>query len=1031
MCVWAVPSLFANTLDIEPYPVVSGQDVTVRYDPAGRVLDGTPQVFIHFGFNEWSPTNPTDPPMTFVNGAWEYTISVPGDATQLDVVFNDGFNTWDNNFGADWHIFALGEPSWVLDGSLDADALPVASNDGFTVYAGVRGETLYLAAPAAGGGLDHFIYVSDGLGSQRTANWDKNGTIANWDAFMGNEADNGWSGWFDASGSASIANANYLEGTLNLVEEFGSVPNQIYIAFATFGTNSNESLVNQVPASLDGDSNLEANEYQQIQISSITLGCGESDINNDCEEDGGDYVALENCLAGPDVATCAQGDLDTDADVDITDVAMLMIGVSDDALTAPFVAEDMGIDVTRFWREDANFAELPPSMSMEFPPVVVGPDFGPHIVSPEFFQAGNRQVAYIDIPAGTSLYGTGEIPGSLLRNGKTSEAWNSDRYGWGISNPSLYQSHPWVLAVRPDGTSFGVLADTTYRCRIDLTVDILFAAEGPPFPVYIFEGDTPQEVIIRLTDFIGRISMPPMWALGYQQSRYWPYTDLQAVNLAQEFRNRNMPCDVFWFDIDYMDGFRVFTFDPIRYPDPNWVNDSLHNIGFKSIWMINPGVKAEQGYFVSDSGSAGDHWIYDSQGNWYTGEVWPGQCYFPDFTRPETRTWWAGLYADYMARGIDGVWNDMNEPGIFDGPGHTMPIDCWHRGGGGLPAGPHNQYHNVFGMLMVKASREGILAAKPDKRPFVLSRANFIGGHRYAAMWTGDNTANWDHVAWSVSMMLNIGISAQPFCGPDIGGFIGDGTGDMLARWMGLGTFMPFFRNHQDNQGVNKEPWSFGTAVENSCRTSLQRRYRLLPYLYTLFEEASVNGLPIMRPVFFADLTDPALRDEDVAFLFGADVLVVPNVSEFPGSAPAPDLPSGIWRSVSLVGENAALDVTQPDVRVRGGAILPLGPIMEYTSEKLLDPLTLVVSLDSNGYAEGWLYEDDGDGFDYQAGDYRRARYEAIQVGNNVAVSVAEVQGNRPVISRNVVVEVVTDTGTYTSSGPDTDNGLIATVVLP
>jgi alpha-glucosidase len=562
-------------------------------------------------------------------------------------------------------------------------------------------------------------------------------------------------------------------------------------------------------------------------------------------------------------------------------------------------------------------------------------------------------------------------------------------------------------------------------------MDIIFAAEGPAFPIYLFEGDSPQQVLRRLSDFIGRIALPPLWALGYQQSRYSYSPESYARWVANQFRTRDIPCDVIWFDIDYMDGFRIFTFSPSRFPDPYTLNQDLHAMGYHNVWMINPGVKVESGYFVDDQGSAADHWIYDSSGSWYEGVVWPGPCHFPDYTRPETREWWAGLYADFMAQGVDGVWNDMNEPGIFDGPGHSMPIDCQHRGGGGLPAGPHAQYHNVYGMLMARASREGIQAANPDKRPFVLSRANFIGGHRYAAMWTGDNVATWEHLYYSTPMVLNIGLSGQPFAGPDLGGFADDGTAALFARWMGVGVFMPFCRAHADNQGIDKEPWSFGPSVEATCRTAIQRRYRLLPYFYTLFRESAETGLPVTRPVFFADPDDPDLREEDIAFLLGADLLVVPNVTENPWSAPTPALPDGIWRTLSLVGEDSTSDVNQPDLRLRGGAILPLGPVMEYTGEIPLDPLTLVVSLNEEGTAEGWLYEDAGDGYDYRDGDYRLARYTATRTGSDVTIAVAEVIGERPTPSRQVEIEIVTDAGVVSGSGTDASAGEIATITLP
>jgi alpha-glucosidase len=1025
----------AGVIEVSPYPILAGQDVTIAYDPAGRVLDGAAQVYIHHGINGWNAVPPTDPPMTWNASAqvWEITLPVSGDATQFDMVFNDGAGTWDNNNGADWHVFVIGGsgPPWIIDGQKDDDALYLAGNGGNALYAGIKGDTLYVAAPRATGGNDHFIFVSDGPGSLVPAPWDKDGAVAQWSAYIGNEVDNGWSGWFNAVGSTEVTAGGWLEGTIDLAAEFGQVPATVYLAFAPYPTNVGASLQSggQVPASQDGDGNLEANEYLAVTVAAIRVGCGPLDLDRDCDTDADDTDRFVSCLGSPGGFTCASSDLDADGDVDLGDFAEMQ-RLAGDPAGVDTVAEDLGAGVTRFYSAEVTLAELPPSMSLAVEPVVLGPANGPHALEPVFFASGGRQVALIDIPDNVSLYGTGEIAGPLLRNGRTTEAWNTDAYGYGEGNPSLYQSHPWVLGVNPDGTAFGVLADTTYRCRMDLTFDIVFAAEGPTFPIYLFEGDSPQEVLTRLTDLIGRIEMPPLWALGYQQSRYSYAPEGVARNLANEFRNRDIPCDVIWFDIDYMDAFYIFTFDPIGFPNPAQLNSDLHAAGYHTVWMINPGVAIDPGYFVYDQGSAGDHWVLDANRNWYTGAVWPGPTHFPDFTQPHTRAWWASLYAPYMAQGIDGVWNDMNEPADFGGPNWTNPVTNIHRGGGGLPEGTHAQYHNVYGMLMVQASREGILAAKPDKRPFVLSRANFIGGHRYAAMWTGDNVASWDHLAWSTTMALNIGLSAQPFAGPDLGGFVGDGSSDLFARWMGVGVFMPFCRAHSDNQGLSKEPWSFGPTVEATGKTAIERRYRLLPYLYTLFQESTQNGLPITRPVFFADPADPSLRSEDVAFMLGADLLVVPNVAENPAAAPTPALPAGDWQILSLVGENSAADVNQPDLRLRDGAILPLGPVMEFTEEVPLDPLTLVINLDGAGTAEGWLYEDDGDGWDFQTGDYRLARYAAVQTGNTVTVSVAEVQGSRPTPSRTVQIEIVTGSGVVTGSGSDNGGGVIANIAL-
>jgi len=1023
-----------SAVHVSPYPVAAGKPVTVQYDPAGRVLDGASQVHLHYGFNGWNPVL-SDLPMIWnaAESVWEAGVSVATNASQLDVVFHNGTGTWDDNDHADWHAFAVGNGRWTIDGQLDADALLVAENNGHQIYAGVRGTVLYVAAPGASGGNDHFLFLAGNPGSLRNAPWSKQGRVAGWSAYMGNEVDNGWVGWFDASGSTEAAAGTWLEGTIDLQAEFGSVPSAIYLAFGPYETFDDGGLQYQlqVPASTDNDGNMESSEYAQVSINSIRVGCTALDLDSDCDVDAGDFQVFATCMHGPGSASCPKADFDADNDVDLADFAVFQAAFGGTIVPDPVVAENLGVNATRFYPAGVSLADLPPSMSMETDPTVYGPAPQPWAIQPQFFASDNRHVVLIPIEHDVDLYGTGEICGKLRRNGHTTTAWNTDAYGYGPSNESLYQSHPWVLAVRSDGTAFGVLADTTYRCRIDLSTDILFAAEGPAFPVYLFEGDSPQDVLVRLTDFIGRMALPPRWALGYQQSRYSYAPESYARSIASEFRNRDIPCDVLWFDIDYMNGYRIFTFSPTGFPNPPALNNDLHAMGFHTTWMIDPGVKAESGYFVSDQGSSGDHWIYNAAGSWYTGQVWPGACYFPDFTRPETRTWWAGLYAGFLAQGIDGVWNDMNEPGIFDGPNHSMPLDCRHRGGGGLPAGAHSQYHNVYGMLMSRASRDGILAAAPEKRPFVLSRASFIGGQRYAAMWTGDNIANWDHLYHSTPMVLNIGLSGQPFAGPDLGGYGGDAWGDLFARWMGVGVFMPFCRAHYDGQGVDQEPWSFGPAVEAACRTAIERRYRLMPYLYTLFREASETGLPVVRPVFFADPADLALRGEDVAFLIGADLLVVPNVFENPGAAPTPNLPGGIWRTISLVGENGASDVNQPVLRVRGGAIVPLGPVMEYTNEAPLDPLTLVVCLDAGGYAEGRCYEDAGQGYDYIGGDYRLARYTATQVGNTVTVEVAEIDGQRDTPSRQVVIEIVTASGVVTGSGVDNNGGVIAVIELP
>jgi alpha-glucosidase len=636
-------------------------------------------------------------------------------------------------------------------------------------------------------------------------------------------------------------------------------------------------------------------------------------------------------------------------------------------------------------------------------------------IAPYFYTDGPRNCAFIEIEEGTSLYGTGEVAGPLLRNGKIITLWNTGNLGYKKDGGRrLYQSHPWVLAVRSDGTAFGVIADTTWRLKIDLRNGIRFISDGPAFPIIVIQGESPQKIMNGLAELTGTTPMPPIWALGFHQCRWSYYPDSRAREIADEFRKRKIPCDAIWLDIDYMDGYRVFTFSPEYFPDPQATNRYLHDRGFKSVWMIDPGVKAERGYSVYDSGSKGDVWVKGTDGKEFKGMVWPGICVFPDFTRPETREWWAELYEDFMAQGIDGVWNDMNEPDVFDGPDQSMPLHNIHRGGGGLPRGSHAQYHNVYGMLMAKATREGIMKSCADKRPFLLTRSNFLGGHRYAATWTGDNEASWKHLRISIPMSLNLSLSGQPFNGADIGGFFGETNSELFAHWIAVGAFYPFARAHTYIGAKNKEPWAFGKKVEAVSKIALERRYRLLPYIYTLFREAALTGMPVMRPVFFADPKDADLRSEEGAFMLGGDLLVLPKWAKYP------KLPKGIWRSISLVGEDSANDKYQPNLLMRGGSIVPLGRIIQNTTEKSLNPLTLLVCLDELGKAKGVLYEDAGDGYGYEHSQYLLTTYCAEKQGNKVIVKIADEEGNMKRPHRAANIEIITGRQAVRAKGAET-----------
>ena len=671
------------------------------------------------------------------------------------------------------------------------------------------------------------------------------------------------------------------------------------------------------------------------------------------------------------------------------------------------LAELIAERTVRFHADAAARDAAAPSLALAEPRSALGPAPAGFAVSPAFLRIAGRAAWRVDVEPGTSLYGTGEVPGPLLRDGRAVTCWNFDAFGYSEQTPHLYQSHPWVLAVRADGSAFGLLADTTWRCRVDLSHGVLFVAEGPPFPLIAIDGDSPQDVVRGLARLIGTLPLPPFWALGYHQCRYSYYPDARVLEVAREFRARHIPADVIWLDIDYMDRHRSFTFHPVFFPSPARMTAELRKLEFRTVAIIDPGVHRQAGYEVYDQGQALDAWVQAAGGGPAVGRVWPGDCVFPDFTRAEVRRWWGDLYGPFLARGIDGVWNDMNEPAVFT-DSKTLPLDALHRADPELGgAGQHARYHNVYGMLMARATREGVLEARPNRRPFVLSRANYLGGQRYAAAWTGDNLADWQHLDWSIPMALNLGLSGQPFAGPDIGGFAGDGDGRLFARWMGFGALLPFARGHTGSGSADKEPWAFGEQTEATCRAALRRRYRLLPYLYTLFHEASRDGLPVVRPLFFADPGDPALRAADDAFLLGADLLVAARtLPDGEPGGPGFRPPRGDWRRVDL-GVGDAGDADLPTLFLRAGAIVPLGPDVEWTAASRLDErLELLVCLDESGRAEGTLYEDAGDGHGFARGEYRLSRLTARREGGEVKVEARVIGGDWPTSKRRLVVRV-------------------------
>lgn len=488
---------------------------------------------------------------------------------------------------------------------------------------------------------------------------------------------------------------------------------------------------------------------------------------------------------------------------------------------------------------------------------------------------GHTTRAQVELPAAAALFGAGEWAGGLRTDGRLVLFWNTDAWCYDDATPALYQSHPYVLALLEGGRARGILADCCARGTLAASPDgVELAFEGGPFEVHLIEADSPQEVQRALAAIVGRPALPPLWALGYHQSRYSYESADEVRALARRLRAERVPCDAVWLDIDYMDRFRSFTWDPERFPDPRALTAELRAAGLRTVAILDPGIAAAADDPTYASGLAGEHFVEDASGRPVRGRVWPGLCAFPDFTRSQTRAWWAGRVARFVAEsGVAGLWNDMNEPSVFRTPTRTLPESARHRGMGG---GSHARFHNLYGQLMTEATRAGLAAAAPDERPFVLTRSTHLAGARFAATWTGDNQSRWEDLAWAVPMILRLGLCGQPFAGADLGGFLGAPSEELFVRWYELAAFMPFARGHAEKESPRQEPWSFGAKALAHVRAALSLRMRLLPALFTLAREAHAEGLPLWRPAFFADPADARLREVEDAFLLGDDLYVAP-----------------------------------------------------------------------------------------------------------------------------------------------------------
>src|SRR5438552_9068417 len=539
------------------------------------------------------------------------------------------------------------------------------------------------------------------------------------------------------------------------------------------------------------------------------------------------------------------------------------------------------------------------------------------------------------------IYALGEKNGPLDKRGwklggYSFTMWNSDTFGYDSSTDPIYVSVPFYIVLR-HGVAYGILLANTFRSNFDVGHQtegaLSFGAEGGALDYYFIYGPDPKKVIERYTALTGRMPLPPLWSLGYHQCRYSYYPERKVRFIAENFRVRQIPADTIWLDIHYQDNYKPFTWDHERFPDPARMISDLRKEGFRIVTIVDPHPKVEKGYVPYDSGLAGDDFVKNPDGTIYEAPVWPSQAeknpgpsVFPDFSKPAARAWWGNLYSDFVNAGVAGIWNDMNEPAIFDVPSGTMPLNNRHDNEG-QPTG-HDEIHNVYGMLMSRSTYEGLRKLRPTERPFILSRASFAGGQRYSALWPGDNTSNWAHLRQSIPTLLGLGLSGFPFVGSDIGGFNEAPTAELFTRWLQAGIFYPFMRVHTMFGSPDQEPWSYGPQFEALNRRTVELRYELLPYIYSVMREASESGVPAMRPLMLEYPQDERTYNIDDEFLFGSDLLVAPVLLEA-ATQRGVYLPAGDWYDFwsgehFTGGKWISFPVTMASIPifVRGGAFI-------------------------------------------------------------------------------------------------------------
>ncbi|MGA9672897.1 MAG: TIM-barrel domain-containing protein, partial [Terracidiphilus sp.] len=652
---------------------------------------------------------------------------------------------------------------------------------------------------------------------------------------------------------------------------------------------------------------------------------------------------------------------------------------------------------------------------------------------------------YKAMPVDEHYFGLGDKTGPLDRRNQAFTLWNTDAYRFQESTDPIYKSIPYFMTFRA-GRATGILLDNTWRTSFDFGKESAgvysFGAAAGPLDYYLFYGPSPKQVVETYAWLTGTPPLPPLWSLGFQQSRYSYMSQARVLEVANRFRADSIPADAIYLDIDYQEKNRPFTVDRAAFPDlagmvAQLKAENFHVVAITDLHIAN---LPREGYLPYDSGIEGDHFVKNPDGTVYTGKVWPGPSVFPDFTRQQTRAWWGTLYRGLRGDGVDGFWNDMNEPSVFEAPTFTMPENVVHRidePGFATRTATHAEIHDVYGMENSRATYEGLKALDPDVRPFVLTRATYAGGQRYAATWTGDNSSSWNHLRLTTPMLKNLGLSGFAFSGADAGGYAGTPSPELLTKWLEVAAFQPIDRDHSEKGTGDQEPWVGRPEQEAIRRTFIETRYELMPYLYTLADEASRTGVPMLRPLFLdfpAATSDrhPIDIDPEAAseFLVGSKLLVAPQPYPDEQEDYAIELPTLDWydfwtgkkvphaetQSPAIPDPSASASSMAPlliyvtptldqlPVFVRAGSILPIAPLVQSTSETPKGALTLKVYV--GDHCSGELYLDDGKTYAFQHGAYLRMKFGCEKTAEGLRVTVSPHEGSYPAWWKEIHTEI-------------------------